>query len=148
MRSRLAVGAGASSSSQRRCPMGPGRRDGERLAVLHRRRSCITPPACPREGDREGLHCLHTGSEALHRSFWGAASLGPSPPRLRPQWPPHTCAGKPPRLAGGGDTLVRWRTALCSASITRRIVTAAATLVAGAVARPCVEQSNGGCRPD
>jgi hypothetical protein len=43
-------------------------------------------------------------------------------------------------------TLVRWHAAFCSASITRRIVTAAATPIVGAVARRLVEQSSGGCR--
>ena len=43
------------------------------------------------------------------------------------------------RLAGAGATLVRWHTALDSAYITRGIVTAAATPIAGAVARPLVE---------
>ena len=43
------------------------------------------------------------------------------------------------RLPGAGATLVRWHTALYSAYITRGIVTAAATPIAGAVARPLVE---------
>ena len=119
----------------------------EAVTGLAERSAPDTPPACPREGDRQGLHCLDAGPEALHQSPWGAASRtyhhrgsDPSGRRLTHAQASHV------RLAGGGDTLVRWKTALCSASITRRIVSAAATPIAGAVARSLVEQSSGGCR--